>query len=100
MDDQVEFDAPPVRLFGDAWRGFFCGRIRAWQGPGDFVSEWDSVDEAVDDIIDFFLGDPERMNAKVVARKRWRATTHDHQPNLMVLTTISLLIILDASQDL
>jgi hypothetical protein len=30
-------------------------------GPGDFTREFDTPDEAVSDILDYFFGDSERM---------------------------------------
>jgi len=39
-------------------------------GPGDFVDEWTSPDEAVKDILDFYFGDPQRMKAKADAFAR------------------------------
>ena len=33
-------------------------------GPGDFVDTWGRPEDAVADIIDFFLGDPSRMDVK------------------------------------
>jgi hypothetical protein len=37
-----------------------CGGI----APADFINEWSTAEEAVQDIRDFFFGDPTRMNAK------------------------------------
>lgn len=46
-------------------------------GPGDFQNVWNTPEEALDDIIDFFFGDPERMRRKAerkeAARKRAQA---------------------------
>lgn len=33
-------------------------------GPGDFVNEWSTPAEAIEDILDFYFGDPWRMNLK------------------------------------
>lgn len=42
-------------------------------GPGDFRNEWDTPEEAVTDILDFFFGDQTRMNVKREAwANRWR----------------------------
>ena len=40
-------------------------------GPGDFVNAWDTPDEAVADVLDFYFGDPVRMTIKAMlfARK-------------------------------
>jgi len=32
-------------------------------GPGDFVNEWNTPDEAIADILEYFFGDPKRMQA-------------------------------------
>ncbi len=37
-------------------------------GPGDFVDVWRTEQEAVDDILDFFFGNPARMDIKRKAR--------------------------------
>jgi hypothetical protein len=37
-------------------------------GPGDFVNEWSSPEEAVADILDFYFGSPARMDVKRQAR--------------------------------
>lgn len=37
-------------------------------GPGDFVNEWGTPEEAVSDILDFYFGSPARTDAK---RKAW-----------------------------
>lgn len=33
-------------------------------GPADFVDEWSDADNAIKDILDFFFGEPVRMNRK------------------------------------
>lgn len=33
-------------------------------GPGDFVHRWDTAEQAVADIVDFYFGDPRRMALK------------------------------------
>lgn len=37
-------------------------------GPGDFLNEWNSPEEAVQDILDFYFGNPDRMEMKAKAR--------------------------------
>lgn len=65
----VEFDASPVRLFSNGERWFVDAVDYApGPGPGDFLDEWKSVDEAVNDILDFYFGDQRRMQAKAAAR--------------------------------
>ncbi len=39
-------------------------------GPGDFQNSWDTPDEAVEDILDFYFGDSSRMQAKAKAFKK------------------------------
>jgi hypothetical protein len=45
-------------------------------GPGDFVNEWNSIDEALEDILDFFFGDPSRMQLKPEARIKAKRQPH------------------------
>ena len=35
---------------------------------GDFLNTWDTPEEAVQDILDYYLGNPERMQVKA---DRW-----------------------------
>lgn len=45
-------------------------------GPGDFKNVWQTPQEAVDDIVDFFFGKPERMeviNQKYIAINNLKA---------------------------
>lgn len=58
-------DAPILELYtnGNSW----FVRSHDWvpgPGPGDFVNEWSTVDQAVIDILDFYFGPPARMEAK------------------------------------
>jgi hypothetical protein len=76
-DSEVKFDAPPVWLYKhtDTWvveiLSYIPGR------PGDFVDGWATPEEAIADIMDFFLGDPKRMEVKAadeaLSRKRLQA---------------------------
>lgn len=70
-DDALEFDAPPVWLFchGGVWV-VLAEEYCPGPGPGDFLDEWHSPEEAVQDILDFYFGDPQRMQAKAEARKK------------------------------
>lgn len=67
-DEHIEFDSPPVWLFGHCgiWvvQGQECSPV---PGPADFLNEWSSVEAAVQDILDFYFGDPKRMLAKAAA---------------------------------
>jgi hypothetical protein len=58
-------DAPAVTLHADG--SHWC--VTSWDyvpgpGPGDFVDRWNTPEEAVADILDFYFGDPARMEAK------------------------------------
>ena len=39
-------------------------------GAGDFVNRHDSADKAIQDILDYYFGDPSRINSKTDAKKR------------------------------
>jgi hypothetical protein len=39
-------------------------------GPGDFVNAWDTPEQAVADILDFYFGDPVRMAIKAMLFSR------------------------------
>ncbi len=68
MGDEVEppeMDAPYVVLFSKGKEWF----VRAQEcipkpGHGDFTNVWTTADEAVQDILDFYFGDPARMLLK------------------------------------
>lgn len=66
-----EMDAPMVVLYstGVAWI-VHSQECAPKLGPGDFQNVWPSPDEAVNDILDFYFGDPQRMQAKAEARKQ------------------------------
>lgn len=70
-DIKVDFNAPPLWLYsnGKAW---FVDSIdmSPGPGPGDFIDEWQTAEEAVDDILDFYFGDSRRMQTKAEARKK------------------------------
>lgn len=69
-DQEVQFDAPPVWLYGHC--GVWVVLAEEYcpgPGPGDFVHEWQTPEDAVQDILDFYFGDPRRMQAKTEARK-------------------------------
>jgi len=60
-----EMDAPFVVLLSrnEGWI------VRAQEcipqpGMGDFINVWKTADEAIQDILDFFFGNPDRMNLK------------------------------------
>lgn len=61
-----DLDAPALTLHAEAEGRWFV-TLHACipgPGPGDFVDEWATPQEAVADILDFFFGDPARMGAK------------------------------------
>lgn len=71
-EDPVEVDAPLVYLHvSDA--GKWVVTVHEYipgPGPGDFVHEHSTPEEAIKDIFDFFFGDPARMEVKRMAREK------------------------------
>jgi len=65
----VEVDGPCPRLYyaGATWVVTVDEYIPG-PGPGDFVNEWASAEDAVADILEYFFGDPSRMQAFSVVR--------------------------------
>lgn len=66
-------DAPMLALYpeGDEWvvEGV---ESSGGMGPADFIDRWPSAEEALQDIFDFFFGDPERMRKKAERKgKMW-----------------------------
>ncbi len=79
---RVDFDAPPVWLYGHG--GVWVVLAEEYcpgPGPGDFLDEWHTPEEAVQDILDFYFGDPHRMQAKAEARKH-PVRSHDPNPDV------------------
>ncbi|CAN5733837.1 hypothetical protein BH10CYA1_BH10CYA1_34010 [soil metagenome] len=66
-----DIDAPMLKFMflNDCWQvhGQDCS---GGLGPADFIDEWSTPSEAVEDILDFFFGEPARMNAKASERKK------------------------------
>ncbi len=60
----VLIDAPEVLLLPtkEGWVVWNQEHIPT-SGPGDFKNVWQTQKEAVDDILDFYFGNPERMEA-------------------------------------
>lgn len=58
----IPIDAPPVLLLPteQGWIVWNQEHIPT-SGPGDFKNVWQTQQEAVDDILDFYFGNPERM---------------------------------------
>lgn len=65
-----EMDAPMIILYttGDVWIVHAQESVPE-PGATDFINKWNSPEEAVADILDFYFGDPSRMRAKADARK-------------------------------
>jgi hypothetical protein len=67
---EITLNAPSLWFHcdGDKW---FVTSHDYIPGPGlgDFVNEWSSPEEAVADILDFFFGNPARMDIKREARE-------------------------------
>lgn len=65
-----DMDAPMVVLFSPFSGTWVVYAVDGVGGmlPGDFVNEWLSLDDAVQDIFDFYFGNPNRMQAKAEAR--------------------------------
>ena len=57
-------DAPGLRFHSDGGKWFVTAHeCIPGPGPGDFVNEWGTADEAVADILDFYFGGAARMDA-------------------------------------
>jgi hypothetical protein len=59
---KIPIDAPAVMLYPtkEGWVVLNQEHVPVL-GPGDFKNVWQTVQEAVDDIVDFYFGNPERM---------------------------------------
>ena len=59
----VPIDAPALVLYPihGEWAVLAQESVPA-PGPGDFEHKWSNLEEAVNDILDFYLGDPKRMS--------------------------------------
>jgi hypothetical protein len=64
--EMVLIDAPIayVHNSGRKWFVSVC-QYAPGPGPGDFVTEWHSAEEAVGDVTDYFLGDSSRMEKNI-----------------------------------
>ena len=70
-ENEVRFDAPPVWFYGHCGIWVVLGEDYCpGPGPGDFLDEWNTPEEAVQDILAFYFGDSSRMQAKAEARKK------------------------------
>ncbi|HEY9676766.1 MAG TPA: hypothetical protein V6C76_02105 [Drouetiella sp.] len=58
-------DAPMLKLIHDKDKWLVDGWDCAGDmGSADFVNEWGTPEQALDDIFDFFFGNPDRVRAK------------------------------------
>lgn len=74
-NEEINFDAPPVWFFGHGGVWIVLAQEHSpVPGPGDFIDEWNSPEEAVQDILEFYFGDPQRMQAKAHARSKSEKT--------------------------
>ncbi len=66
----IEMDAPTLYFYhaGTEWIVHLQEGVPTFI-PGDFLHSWNTPEEALDDIIDFYLGKPERMALKA---ERWQ----------------------------
>ncbi len=65
----TEVDAPTLYFFieQNKWIVYLQEGIPSME-DGDFLNTWDTPEEAVQDILDYYLGNPERMQVKA---DRW-----------------------------
>lgn len=61
--EKIVCDAPSTKFFleGDKWV-FSLHELAPGPGPGDFELFFSDIETAVDSIIDYYFGDPGRMN--------------------------------------
>jgi hypothetical protein len=63
----IVLNAPTIYFYRA--RGKWVVAVEDWvpgPGPGDFVHAHDTPEGAIDDILDYYFGDPERMNSRLV----------------------------------
>lgn len=66
-------DAPALCLHCNGGRWFVTSDDYVpGPGPGDFVNEWDTPEDAVADVLDFYFGNPARMDVKRETRMEER----------------------------
>lgn len=69
-----DIDAPMLKFFfaNGSWQvhGQDCA---GGLGPADFIDEWSTPEEAVKDILDFYFGDPTRMERKAAEKAKIQA---------------------------
>jgi hypothetical protein len=68
-----DIDAPMLKFLfaNDTWQvhGQDCA---GGMGPADFIDEWSTPEEAVQDILDFYFGDPTRMARKIAEEEKFK----------------------------
>jgi hypothetical protein len=72
---EIPLDAPVLQIHSEGGRWFVTSHdVIPGPGPADFVREFDRPEQAIADVIDFFFGDPARMDLKRLFHERgWRA---------------------------
>lgn len=76
-EEPPEMDAPMVVLYNvdNKWI-VHSQECVPKLGPGDFVNVWSTPEEAISDILDFFFGNPERMEKKAERKEAARKGAH------------------------
>lgn len=69
LDDEPvppDTDAPMIAFYEQGGKWVVNGKRTTGKdlAPGDFINEWKTPDEAVEDILDFYFGDSARMILK------------------------------------
>ena len=60
-----ETDAPTIVLFAKDNKWIVLAQdFNPTKGPGDFKNVWNTLEEALEDILEFYFGDPSRMMDK------------------------------------
>jgi hypothetical protein len=68
-ETDIKINAPALWFHYDRGRWFVTSLDYVpGPGPGDFVNQWTSPEEAVSDILDFYFGSSVRMDTKRLAR--------------------------------
>jgi hypothetical protein len=72
-----KMDAPMLKFFIDCEGNWtVIGEDYAGtRGPADFVNLWRTPEEAIDDILDFYFGNPTRMEKKAACLEALRRRT-------------------------
>ncbi len=68
-------DAPMLKFICVAenqWRvdGQDCA---GGMGPADFINEWTTAEDAINDILDFYFGNKDRIDKKAAEKEKFRA---------------------------